>query len=353
MWRKGFAQARSCTKLRRVQSDQAFSYSARLLKPFLTLLVQQNDCAPRVEAQRAVRDLDERIPVQSVHAWLAAAIEQTRDPDLGVRAGALMTPGEGGVIDYVLDSAATVADALEVTARYMRLLNDAAECRLEVDGSRVLFRMDTRVPTPAAAEDFMLTGFFSSHPWLRSIPDLEFWFTHAPPHSPLEYRRTFGSTPCRFRAPCAGVSFSRVYLQQRLERADPNLHAVTRRLADIMLAELPPETALFSERVRALIARELATPGLSTSWVARRLRMSARTLARRLETESTTFFAVLDDARRERALRLMEDRTLSLTEIAFVLGFAHVPSFHRAFRRWTGKTPADFRSGLVARSSVA
>jgi AraC-like DNA-binding protein len=149
------------------------------------------------------------------------------------------------------------------------------------------------------------------------------------------------------------VSFSRVYLQQRLERADPNLHAVTRRLADIMLAELPPETAQFSERVRALIARELATPGLSTSWVARRLRMSARTLARRLETENTTFFAVLADARRERALRLMEDRSLSLTEIAFVLGFAHVPSFHRAFRRWTGKTPADFRSGLVARSSVA
>ena len=349
MWRGQFADASRYTKLRHVQSDQGFSYSARLLKPFLLLLTQPNGCTAQGDAQQGAKDPDERVPLQSVHAWLAAAIEHTRDPDLGVRAGALMSSGDAGVIDYVLDSASTVADALDVTSRYMRLLNDAVDCRLEVDGSRVLFRIDARVTQPAAAEDFMLTGFYASHTWLRSIPDLEFWFTHSAPSSLLEYRRTFGQTAFRFGAPCSGVTFSRAYLQQRLERADPNLHAITRRLADIMLAELPPESALFSERVKALVARELATPRLSTSWVARRMRMSSRTLARRLEAENTTFFALLDDARRDRAMRLMEDRSLTLTEIAFVLGFAHVASFHRAFRRWTGRTPADYRQGLGAR----
>jgi AraC-like DNA-binding protein len=126
-----------------------------------------------------------------------------------------------------------------------------------------------------------------------------------------------------------------------------------RRVADSQLAELPPESALFSDRVRALVARELATPRLSTSWVARKMRMSARTLARRLEQENTTFFALLDEARRVRALRLMEDRALNLTEIAMVLGFAHVASFHRAFRRWTGRTPAEYRHGLGERPSMS
>jgi AraC-like DNA-binding protein len=334
-----------------VQSDQVFSYSARLLKPFITLLTQPVGCSGKPESQQGLGDPDERIPIHSVHAWLAAAIEKTQDPLIGVRAGALMASGDAGVIDYVLDSASTVADALDVTSRYMRLVNDAVDCRLEVDGSRVLFRMDARIATPPAAEDFMLASFFTSHAWLKRIPDLEFWFRHAAPHSLLEHRRTFGATSCRFGAPCSGVTFSRIHLQQRLERADPNLHAITRRLADILLAELPPESALFSDRVRALVARELATPRLSTSWVARRMRMSARTLARRLEAENTTFFALLDDARRDRAMRLMEDRGLTLTEIAFVLGFAHVASFHRAFRRWTGRTPADYRQGLMARAS--
>jgi AraC-like DNA-binding protein len=337
-----------------VQSDQVFSYSARLLKPFITLLTEPAACTSAVEASKQNTDeLDERIPIHNVHAWLAAAIEKTQDPQIGVRAGALMASGDAGVIDYVLDSASTVADALDVTARYMRLLNDAVECRFEYDGARALFRMDTRIAMPPAAEDFMLAGFYTAHLWVRRIPDLELWFRHAAPANMDAHRKTFGSTRCRFGAPCSGVSFPRVHLQQQLDRADPNLHAITRRLADILLAELPPESALFSDRVRALVARELATPRLSTAWVARRMRMSARTLARRLEAENTTFFQLLDDVRRDRSIRLMEDRSLTLTEIAFVLGFAHVASFHRAFRRWTGRTPAEYRQGVMTRQAAS
>lgn len=346
-WRNLFAPRASCTRLPFVQSDSLFSYSARLLKPFITLLGVPSDCSPPREA--SANDLDGRIPVDNVHEWLAAAIEKTQDPLIGLRAGALMVPGDAGVIDYVLDSAPTVADAFDVTARYMRLINEAADCRLELDGPRALFRMDTRIPTPPAAEDFMLTAFITVHGWLKRIPDLELWFRHAPPHSLIEHRRAFGTAACRFSAPCSGVAFPRVHLQRQLEQADPNLHQIMRRVAESQLAELPPESALFSDRVRALVARELATPRLSTSWVARKMRMSARTLARRLEQENTTFFALLDEARRVRALRLMEDRALNLTEIAIVLGFAHVASFHRAFRRWTGRTPAEYRQALGER----
>ena len=294
------------------------------------------------------RDADARLPVGTVHEWLNAAIEKTRDPELGLKAGAMMTPGDAGVVDYVLSSAPTVAAAVDLTIRYMRLLNEAVDCRLEVDQHRAVLRLEPRIALPPAAEDFMLAGFYNAHAWLRAIPDLECWFMHAAPRRLNEYERVLGRTVCRFSAPCSAWAFSPVHLQQTLERADRNLHVIVRRLADSMLAELPNDSGQFSDRVRSLLARELSTPGLSTAWAARRLRMSVRTLARRLEVENTSFYSILDEVRHGRALRLIADERLALSEIAFVLGFAHVTSFHRAFRRWTGRTPAEYRTRLSA-----
>ena len=347
-----FTKPQTYSKRMHVQSKQALEqlcYSARLLQPFVKLLNPEAAATTNGHEQRSgVRDLDARVPVGTVHEWLTAAIEKTRDPDIGLKAGAMMTPGDAGVVDYVLSSAPNVAAAIDVTIRYMRLINEAVDCRLELDQHRAVLRLESRVPLPPAAEDFMLSGFYSSHSWLRRIPDLECWFMHPPPRRMHEYERAFGRTVCRFSAACSAWSFAPSHLQQPLDHADFNLHAIVRRLADSMLAELPSDTGQFSDRVRSLLARELSTPGLSTAWAARRLRMSVRTLARRLEVENTSFYSLLDEVRHSRALRLIADDRLALSEIAFVLGFAHVTSFHRAFRRWTGRTPAEYRVRLSA-----
>ena len=71
--------------------------------------------------------------------------------------------------------------------------------------------------------------------------------------------------------------------------------------------------------------------------------MSLRTLARRLETEGTTFRELVDDVRRQLALEHVARRTASFSEITDQLGFSHVAAFHRAFRRWTGQTPLEYR----------
>ena len=76
------------------------------------------------------------------------------------------------------------------------------------------------------------------------------------------------------------------------------------------------------------------------------LQMSTRTLGRRLEQEGTTFSALLDDLRKRLALRYVATRDLGLSEIAFLLGFSQSGAFHRAFKRWTGHTPLEYRRGL-------
>ena len=77
--------------------------------------------------------------------------------------------------------------------------------------------------------------------------------------------------------------------------------------------------------------------------IAARLHMSARSLQRRLQSEGTSFAEVLSDLRRDMALRYLQDQRISIGEVAFLLGFLDVTAFHRAFKRWTGSTPAEYR----------
>src|SRR5262249_11828985 len=81
----------------------------------------------------------------------------------------------------------------------------------------------------------------------------------------------------------------------------------------------------------------------SVGTAAKQLRMSARTLTSRLEREGTSFSAILDDLRRDLALRFLSHREVSNSEIAFQLGFAHVEGFYRAFKRWARVTPLSYR----------
>jgi AraC-like DNA-binding protein len=100
--------------------------------------------------------------------------------------------------------------------------------------------------------------------------------------------------------------------------------------------------------LRAFLADELRR-GLPTLQVAAaRLAMSRRTLHRRLRDDGTSFRDLLEEARRELAEVCLRDRDRSLSEIASLLGFSEQSAFHRAFKRWTGKTPLSYRRSFAA-----
>ena len=104
-------------------------------------------------------------------------------------------------------------------------------------------------------------------------------------------------------------------------------------------------------RVRGLLIRNLGVgnaEAASLSAVASELRLPGRTLQRRLAAEGTSFAALLDSVRHELAIEHMADPRTSLAEIAFALGFADQAGFHRAFMRWTGRTPGEYRKRLAS-----
>jgi AraC-like DNA-binding protein len=101
-------------------------------------------------------------------------------------------------------------------------------------------------------------------------------------------------------------------------------------------------------RAKAVFIEQLASGEPSGADIARRLHMSRRTLQRKLAEAETSYQQLVDDTRREIALRYIDDRKMSVTDITFLLGFSGQSAFARAFKRWTGFSPTDYRNRATA-----
>jgi AraC-like DNA-binding protein len=130
----------------------------------------------------------------------------------------------------------------------------------------------------------------------------------------------------------------------RLRSADPHLLAILEAHAGRVRAELPRRDDTIASRAREACTEELrAQRGPTLSSIAKVLAVSDRTLQRRLADEGTSFGAVLDDARSALARAFIRDREVSLAEVAWLLGFSDQSTFTRAFKRWTGAAPGEWR----------
>jgi AraC-like DNA-binding protein len=157
-----------------------------------------------------------------------------------------------------------------------------------------------------------------------------------------ELTRFFGVVP-EVGVERAFVALSDSLLDARLSSAHALFLSVFERQAREELASLPPEGDLLGD-VRAQISRGLVRGHFALSNVADALGMSPRTLERRLTEHGERYQALVESIRRDLASRLL-DGTRSVGEVATLLGYTERSSFHRAFVRWFGKTPATFQQG--------
>lgn len=320
------------------------SYSVRLVHPFVRLLRNYPSVPAETLDPLAALDPDERLPIHALHELLMGAEFLTGDHDLGLKAAREISPGDYGALEYLARSAATWSEAAATVGRYMRLINDALRFSVQEEGERAFIHLDSVIPLPRAAADFQSAAFHISanHFWSEEPPTFEAWFMHAAPHDRTEYERTFPGAELRFDTPWSGFVVARSYLKLPMKSADPKLYELILKHAEAMLAELPRAENL-TEKVRDLLARELSGGTPSLRHVARRLGMSERTLTRHLEEEGTQFKVLLADLRRRLALRYVGRSQLPMSEVALLLGFSQAAAFHRAFRRWTGQTPLEYR----------
>lgn len=255
-----------------------------------------------------------------------------------------------GVLGLALKTAPTLRASLVRLARYFRLLTDTAAYVLDETGpeARVVLRICTGAhPALSLRNECALAGLIRN---VRDFVDGAFapervTFRHACRCDPARYAALFG---CRV---VFGAAEDAVILSERA-LALPN------RLGDAALSrfltqQLEAEIGSLSQEgaLREALGRRLAT-ALSTGVpqagvLAREMGMSERTFFRRLSEEGTTFRDVVREVQIRLARELLERGDCSIAEVAFLTGFAEQSSFGRAFKRWVGQAPAQYRSAAA------
>lgn len=303
--------------------------------------------------EASLADPDARTPLPA-HFKVWELLSRHR---IGLELGARLGLAGMGVIGYAMQHGTTVGEALAWQHRFRAVIHPdvvpAIERRPSEDGgpARVVFTRPVappfvylREPVEAQASAIVAVMRTLTGKAVRAL------FVALPMPRPADPSRqeTFFGCPVAWSAPRLEVAFDAQVLELPLPRSDAQLFGYLARRAEDLHAKLPPE-ASWSAKVRREIGACLAQSEPRLADIAKRLGASERTLHRRLEAEDTTFSTLLDDARRERSLLLVEDPALSVGELAFLLGYSEPAAFIRAFKRWTSETPTSFRAKTVRR----
>lgn len=291
-------------------------------------------------------DPDARIAVESMTAFWQEAYARAGDPDLALHAVEALPFGAYAVIDFLARTSTSIGAALERVSAYFPLINSAVDLPIVLGADHVRVDMvDRRGATrlPRAYAEYTLAAVVLRTRIAAGVdyPLVRVDFAYEAPPDSGEHARIFGC-PVHFGAARSGIVVARSVWDTPLERGDSGLAAVLERHAQMLLAQLPQVSDEIG-RVRAMIRDELTGGDPSLGNVARKLGTSRRSLQRRLADENLSYAQVLDDVRSSMARAYLGQRELSVAEVAYLLGFSEQSSFTRAFRRWTGVSPAEFR----------
>jgi AraC-like DNA-binding protein len=248
-------------------------------------------------------------------------------------------------------SAPTVGEGLVRVARYFPLINSALAWEITNDESSLRMTLThptipRGLPRPYAEYALAVTILHCRHASGFDWPLLDVSFAFDAPPSSDNHVHAFGC-PVRFRGPRNEFAIARTTRDLPTRAPSSELLRALEEHADRMIASLDSEKVV-SNQVARLIVEELEGGDPSLSKVARRMAMSPRTLRRRLKAEEASFAEILDRTRRHIAQAYMKDQNLALTEIAYLLGFSEQSAFTRAFHRWYGVAPSEYRSSQRA-----
>jgi AraC-like DNA-binding protein len=292
-----------------------------------------------------VADPHGRLPVEALFRFWDAAIRVSGDPSIGLRVGASIHQGALGGFEYMLRHSASMRQCLDRAERYMRLVDDVGRVDLVEAGELAALRVSRRGGYPYVVPE--IECLFAA--W-RSILDKE-WpgshilavrFAHACPTTPAAYVRHFGCS-VRWGEEHNEVEFPAALLDVPARHADAALGEVLEDHARHLLDELPDGDP-FIQAARSELRAQLGRGAPSIVLLARALHMSERTLRRHLDAQGTSYQALLEELREELACHYVARTKDGFDVIAERLAFADASTFFRAFKRWTGTTPAQYRA---------
>ncbi len=299
-------------------------------------------------SQSCLDDLDIKIPIdQHLRLWkYTCAI--TGDPSLAIH---LREEYGNSRIHFVNSMAANSRNALEAIQnyrRYSRIVSDVIN--IEIVETSQLIEIHYQIAAPHNYNPWMPEhAFFQILKFGTELtgesyrPELV-TFSHSCPTCLSDYEAVFQTTVKFDQSRNMFVS-RREDMLRPFKHRNPHLQQVLKKQADLELAKLEKDQS-FVDQVREIIIRQLPTGEMDNESVASGMKMSRTTLYRKLKAESFSYQMILTDIRKELATGYIQSG-MTVSQIAFLLGYSNASNFVIAFKRWFGKSPGSYRSSMA------
>jgi AraC-like DNA-binding protein len=299
-------------------------------------------------AKDAVADIRTTVSSERYHRFVRRALEVTGDPALGLSMGSRAPENMLQIVGHLMLASNTLREAFTLFRRYSLLFAAGVKWELTERNEQAIF---SYVPafqlgdtTRFTNEYVMSTAsrigrHFSVRPEAHAI---EVHFQHAAPSYAGRYESVFGC-PVRFAQPANEIVFVSALLDVPQLHADDTVRAMLGDTAERLLREREGATTV--DRVRTVLRYRRDLSDVDSNTLAAAVGLTPRALRRRLGAEGASLTALLDEARLRLACEDLKRPDSSIKEISDRLGFSEPSAFHRAFKRWTGQTPAQFGKG--------
>jgi AraC-like DNA-binding protein len=296
---------------------------------------------------RSVNRQGGRIPWQAQAKLIDIAARELGDDCYGIHLAANVDVRDTDALAYVGLASHTLGEALANLARYVKIFNEVVEFDLSTeDGVTVLGvnGVDPSFIHHGQQIEFGAGLLLHLYRFVtkRQITPVEVHFVHGRQHGQREMSRYFG---CRVRylQNRVGIVFSATDMATLIDTSDNRLLKILTVYCEGILKEHAVRHAGILQKVERRIIDLLPKGSAKAKVIAAELGVSERTLARQLAALGTSFNQVLDQIRKQLALKYVKETDLRLAQVAFVLGYANPPAFSLAFKRWTGRAPMELR----------
>ena len=295
---------------------------------------------------------DARIPIHTFHTVWSFILNRSGDPDFGLHFGEQSNTLLSGHLLYaMMMNCENVAQAIEKNFRYHNLITDIIRPVMKVRNS--LARMTWEIGHPALSHErhfseSVLALFVSMLRYLTGgqIKLTEVRFAHTAPGKIAEHERIF-QAPMRFGQKSSEILLSKSCLNHPVLLSNPRIMEGLEKLVQQALQRAYAVDSWKEKVAQRLFKALLRETQSDIEAVAGHLAITPRNLQLKLQKEGTSFRKLRDEVRKEIAVGYLKEDNDSICEIALLLGFADQSAFQHAFKRWTGKTPGEYRRHLI------
>lgn len=309
-------------------------------------LDQEGLPAPELRALLDSRGPADIVPLPVWQTMLERAVALRPDlPAPGLAIGAMVQPRHVGVLGYLILACTSLGQAMQAYQRYEGLFYGLNVMQVQPRGNWFRVQWPAHASTGALADTVAIAAMLTFLRRLVTIPpvpaSVHFAFSKPAPDVHAAYEAFF-ACPVYFSAPFTAVELAIADLHKPLPHNDATVMALLDRQAQAMVTAIP-DADHFDRALQQAMVRLMPEGEVGLARVAEQLHLSVRTLQRRLEVRQCSWRELLDRTREQLAGHYLLDQTLTLGDIALLLGFSEQSAFTRAYRRWTGSTPAKTR----------